>query len=121
MFKDLNEVPPSYDWFQYGYIDAEVIIKLDKTKGRLAGYEMEKETKHYVEYLNNYPNWLKTITIEIDKLLINECIKFFIIMYMQWSKDGGSTSSSQNLSFHVCIVLRNWLCHNFSYILKLKQ
>ena len=47
------------------------INKIDKTKGRLAGDEMEKETKHYVEYLNHDPNWLKTITIEIDKFLIN--------------------------------------------------
>ena len=30
---------------------------------------MEKETKYYVEYLNHNPNWLKTITIEIDKFL----------------------------------------------------
>ena len=57
---------------------------------------MEKETKHYVEYLNHDPNWLKTITTEIDKFLIDrEYINFFIIMYMQWSKDGGSTSSSR--------------------------
>ena len=59
---------------------------------------MEKETKHYVEYLNHDPNWLKTITIEIDKLLINsEYINFFVQMYMKWSKDDGSNSSSQTL------------------------
>ena len=39
--------------------------KLDQTKGRLSGDEMEKETKNYVEYLNHDPNWLKKITIEI--------------------------------------------------------
>ena len=45
---------------------------------------MEKETKHYVESLNQDPNWLETITIEIDNSLINrEYIQFFIIMYMQ--------------------------------------
>ena len=59
MYKDLNEVPPSYDWFLYEYIDAEVKKKLDKTKLRFAGDEMEKETKQYVEYLNHNPNWLK--------------------------------------------------------------
>ena len=32
---------------------------------------MKKDTKHYVEYLNHNTNWLKTITIEIDKFLIN--------------------------------------------------
>ena len=59
---------------------------------------MEKETKHYVEYLNHDPNWLKTITIEIDNFLINrEYIYLFMQMYMQWSKDDGSTSSLQKL------------------------
>ena len=33
VFKDLNEVPPSYYWFPYEYIDTEVNKKLDKTKG----------------------------------------------------------------------------------------
>ena len=51
-----------------------------------------------MESINHYPNWLKTITIEIDKFLINrEYFDFFMQMYMQWSKDGGSTSSFQNL------------------------
>ena len=55
---------------------------------------MEKETKYYVEYLNHNPNWLKTITIEIDRFLINrEYIDFFVKIYMKWSKDYGSTSS----------------------------
>ena len=59
---------------------------------------MEKETKHYVESLNHFPNWLNTITIEIDKLLIDsKYIKFFIQMYMQWSKYDSSTSSSRTL------------------------
>ena len=54
---------------------------------------MEKDTKHYVESFNHDPNWLKKITIEIDKFLIDrENINFIIIMYMQWSKDDGSTS-----------------------------
>ena len=84
MFKYLNEVPPSDDWFPYEYIDAEVNNKLDKTKGQLAGDEMEKETKHYVEYLNHDPNWLKKISIEIDKFLINcEYIDFFMKIYLQ--------------------------------------
>ena len=48
VFEDLNEFPPSYDWFPYEYIDSEVNKKLEKTKGRLAGDEMEKETKHYL-------------------------------------------------------------------------
>ena len=59
---------------------------------------MEKETKYYVEYLNHDPNWLKTITIEIDKFLIDrEYINFFMKIYMQWRKYNASTSSSQIL------------------------
>ena len=46
VYKYLNEVSPSDDWLPYEYIDAEVNNKLDETKGRLAGDEMEKETKH---------------------------------------------------------------------------
>ena len=71
VFKDLNDVPPSDGWFPYEYIDAVVKKKVKKHKGQIAGDEMEKETKHYVEYLNHDPNWLKTMTIEIDKFLIN--------------------------------------------------
>ena len=63
MFKDLNEVPPSDDQLPYEYIDAKVSNKLHKTKVQLAGNEMEKETKRYVEYLNRDINWLKTINI----------------------------------------------------------
>ena len=51
-----------------------------------------------MESLNHDPKWLKTITIEIYKFLINhEYINLFIIMYIQWSKDDGSTSSSRTL------------------------
>ena len=57
---------------------------------------MEKEAKHYMEYLNHDPNWLKKITVDIDKFLINlEYINFFMKMYIQWSKDDNSTSSFQ--------------------------
>ena len=83
VLKYLNEVSPSDYWFPYKYIDAEVNKKLDKTKGRLAGGEMEKETNNYVESLNHDPNWLKTITIEIDNFLINrEHVNFFIQMHI---------------------------------------
>ena len=71
MSKDLNEVLSSDDWFSYEYIDAEFNKKLYKTKGRLTVNEMVKETKNYVKYLNHDPNRLKTITIEIDKFMID--------------------------------------------------
>ena len=63
VFKYLNEVKTSDDWFPYEYIDAEVNTKLDKTEVQLAGDEMEKETKNYVKYLYQDSNWLKIITI----------------------------------------------------------
>ena len=59
---------------------------------------MEKENKHYVQSLNHNPNWLNTITIEINKFLIDhEYINFFMQMYMQLSKDESSTSSYRTL------------------------
>ena len=71
MLKDLNDAPPSDVWFPYEYIDSEFKKKVNKTKRQLAGIEMEKDTKHYVESINCDPNWLKTITIKIDKFLID--------------------------------------------------
>ena len=71
MFKFFYYVPQSDDWFLFEYIDSEVKKKTDKTKGQLTGNEMEKETKHCMEYLNHDPNCLKRIYIEIYKLLIN--------------------------------------------------
>ena len=98
LFKDLNKVPPSDDWFPYEYIDGEVKKKIDKTRSQLAGNEMEKETKHYVEYLNHDPNWLKKFSIEIGMLLINrEYIDLFMKIYMKWSKDDGYTSYFRTL------------------------
>ena len=98
VFKDLNEVPPSDDWFWYEYIDAEFKYQIDETKWQLAGDGMKKKTKHYMEYLNQDPNWLKKVSIEIDKFLINhEYIDFFMQMYMQLSKYNGSNSSLQTL------------------------
>ena len=94
VFKYLNDFPPLDYWFLCEYIDSGVKNKVDKTKGQLTGDEMEKETKHYVESLNHDPNWLNTITIEIDKFLIDcEYIDFFMQMYMQWIKDNSYTSS----------------------------
>ena len=98
LFKDLNEVPQSDDWFPYEYIDAEVKKKIDENKRQLAGDEMKKETKHYVESINHDPNWLNKISIEIDKLFTNcKYIEFFIEMYIQWNKDDGYTSSFRTL------------------------
>ena len=92
MFKYLNEVPPSDDWLPYEYIDSKVKNKVEETRRQLAGNELEKETKNYVEYLNHYTKWLKKISIEIDKFLINhKYIEFLMQIYMQWSKDDGST------------------------------
>ena len=45
--------------------------KVDKSKWQLANNKMEKDTKRFMESLNHNPNWLNTITIEIDKFLID--------------------------------------------------
>ena len=51
-----------------------------------------------MESLNHDPNWLKAITIDIDKFLMDhEYINFFMKMYIQWSKYDGYTSSYQTL------------------------
>ena len=98
MLKYSNEVPPSDDWFQYEYFDDEVNKKLDKTKGQLARDETEKETKNYVEFINQNPNWLKKISIENDMyLIICEYIDFFMLIYMQWSNDDSFISSFRKL------------------------
>ena len=78
---------------------------------------MEKENKHYMESLNHDPNWLDMITIEIDKFLIDrEYVNFFMQIYMQWSMTTVLLHPPKHWSFHVWIVLRNWCCHNYSYI-----
>ena len=40
MFKDLNDVPPSDDWFPYEYIDDEFKNKVDRAKGQPTGDEI---------------------------------------------------------------------------------
>ena len=42
LFKDLNDVPPSYDWFLWEYIDVDIKKKVNDTKVQLSGDEMEK-------------------------------------------------------------------------------
>ena len=94
--------------FKWGYIISWLVLILiywywgqyetRKNKRTTCRGEMEKETKHYVESLYHYPNWLKTITIETDKFPIDhEYIDFFMQIYMQLIKDDGSDSSSQIL------------------------
>ena len=83
---------------------------------------MEKETKHYLESLNHNPNWLKKISIEIDKLLINcEYVDFFVQMYMQWIEDDGSNSSFQKLIITRLPRFEKLALSKFKFIFKLKQ
>ena len=59
---------------------------------------MENNIRYYVKYLNHNTQWVRRITIDINKLLVDrEYIDFFIQIYMQWSKDNGYTSSNQKL------------------------
>ena len=67
--------------------------KLDKTRGQLASDEMENEIRYYIDYLNHGNKWVRIITNDINKLLVDrEYIDFFMQIYMQWSKEDGYTS-----------------------------
>ena len=83
VFSNLHDVPTSENWFPNKYIEAEIKKKLDKTRGQLASYEMENEIRHYVEYINHDPQWVRIITNDINKLLVDrEYIDFFMQIYM---------------------------------------
>ena len=55
VFKDLNEVPSSYDWFLYEYIDAEVNKKFEKPKDDLHAIKWKRRLKI---------TWIVSITIQ---------------------------------------------------------
>ena len=98
MFRNLHDVPTSENWFPNKYIEADIKKKLDKTRGQLASDEMENEIRHYVEYLDHDPLWVRRITNDINKLLVDrEYIDFFMQIYMQWRKENVNTSSNQKL------------------------
>ena len=122
MFKDLNEVTSSDDWFPYEFIDDKVNIKFNETKGWLAGDEMKKDTKNYVESVNHDPNWLDTINI---KLISSWSIVNTLTSSCKYIFNGSKTTFllhlTEHWSFRVCLVLRKWLRHNYSYILHIKQ
>ena len=57
---------------------------------------MGNDIRHYVESLNQDPQWVRRITNDINKLPVDrEYIDFFMQIYMQWIKDNGYTSSNQ--------------------------
>ena len=59
---------------------------------------MENEIRHYVESLNHNTQWVRRITNDINKLLVErEYIDFFMQIYMLWGNDNGYTSSKQKL------------------------
>ena len=83
MFRNLHDVPTSDNWFPNKYIEADIKKKLDKTRGQLASDEMENDIRHHVESLNNDPQWVRRITNDINKLLVNrEYIDLFMLIYM---------------------------------------
>ena len=84
------------NWFLKKYIEADIKKKLDKTRGQLASVEMENEIRHYINSLNQDPQWVRRITNDINKVLVDrEYIDLFMQIYMQWSSDNSYTSSSQ--------------------------
>ena len=98
MFRSLYVDPTSETWFLNKYIEAEIKKKLDKTRGQISSDEMENEIIHYIDYLSHYPQWVRRITNDINRLLVNqEYIDFFMQIYMQWSSENSYTSSHQKL------------------------
>ena len=88
MFINLHDVTTSENWSPNKYIDTEIQMKLGITRVQPARDEMENEIRHYVEYLNHNPQWVRRITNDINKLLVDrEYIDFFMQIYMQWSSN----------------------------------
>ena len=92
VFRNLYDVPTSETWFPNKYIEADIKKKLDKTRGKLASDEMENEIRHYIDSLNQNPQWVRIITNDVNKLLVErEYIDVSMKIYMQWIKDNGYT------------------------------
>ena len=88
VFRDLNANPTSETWFQNKYIEDEIKKKVDKKRAQLASDEMEYDIRQYIDSLDHYPKWVRGITNDINKILVNrEYIDFFIQIYLQWSSD----------------------------------
>ena len=68
MFGNLHDVQTSENWFPNKYIEAEIRKKLDKTRRQLASDEMDNDIRHYVESLNHNNQWVRRITIDINKV-----------------------------------------------------
>ena len=84
MFSNLHDVPTLENWFPNKYIESEIKNKLDKTRGQPASDEIENEIRHYVESLNQNPQWVRIIRNDINKVLVDcEYIEFFMKKYMQ--------------------------------------
>ena len=63
-------------------------IFLDKKRGQLASDDMEYEIRQYNDYLNHDPIWIRIITNDINKLLVNrEYVELLMQIYLQWSSD----------------------------------
>ena len=57
---------------------------------------MENEIRHYNDSLNHDPQWVRIVTNDINKLLVDsEYIDFFMQIYIQWSSDNNYTLSNQ--------------------------
>ena len=61
----------SENWFPNKYIESEIKKKLDKTRRQLASNEMENEIRHYIDSLNKNSQWVRRITNDINKLLVD--------------------------------------------------
>ena len=120
VFRNLYVDPTLETWFPNKYIEAEIKKKLEKTRVQLASDEMENEIRHYIDSINHDPHWVRIITNDINKLLVNrEYIDFFMQIYMQWISDNSYTSSDQIIIIE-CLPHFERLDFYYSrYILKL--
>ena len=122
MFRYLYVDPTSKTWFLNKYIESDIKKKLDKTRGQLSSDEMEYEIRHCIDSLNHDPIWVRRITNDTNKSLVNrEYIDFFMQIYMQWRSDnsieGLRHSEKMALSqFKVYIEVENithcYVCNN---------
>ena len=113
MFRNLYVDPTSETWFLNKYIEAEIKIFFDKTRGELASDE--KKT-----ILDN------TLILSITTPYGYGELRMLLISYL--STVNKLTSSFKYIyngalitAFNVCHILRKLHCHNSRYILKLKN
>ena len=71
VFRDLYGISTSVTWFPNKYIEDKIKKIVDKTRDQLAGDEMAYNIRQYIDSLKHDPFWVRRITNDINKLLVN--------------------------------------------------